>query len=148
IRHEPSMVVHPARKKAAVASVASGGAAASAPAASVAAGGGVAVKAAADNTSAASYTVSKSDTLGKIARRFGGATAASRNQFMDWVFQHNSAAFYGDMNRLRAGARLALPENAATSGTQVAAAGGASARPSVAAAAPQAGAQASTAQVA
>jgi len=67
----------------------------------------------AGNTSNASYTVTKSDTLGRIARRFGGPTAANRNQFMDWVFQHNPAAFYGDMNRLRAGARLALPENAA-----------------------------------
>jgi hypothetical protein len=97
VRHEPAMVAHPAHRKT--------------PAASTAA----------DNASTASYTVSKSDTLGKIARRFGGATAASRNRFMDWVFQHNSAAFYGDMNRLRAGARLALPESTAAAGAQVAA---------------------------
>ena len=63
--------------------------------------------------STASYTVTKADTLEKIARRFGGTTAANRNQFMDWMFQHNPTAFYGDVNRLRAGARLALPESAA-----------------------------------
>ena len=105
VRREPGVVVHPSHRNTSVAS------------------------AAADNASTASYTVSKSDTLGKIARRFGGATVASRNQFMDWVFQHNSAAFYGDVNRLRAGARLALPENAATAGAQEAvASGGASAK--------------------
>src|SRR5581483_217649 len=68
------------------------------------------------NASNASYTVSKSDTLGRIARRFAGPTAASRNQFMDWVFQHNPAAFYGGMNRLRAGARLVLPGTLAAGG--------------------------------
>ena len=67
--------------------------------------------------STASYTVTKADTLEKIARRFGGTTAANRNQFMDWVFQHNPTAFYGDVNRLRAGARLALPESAAAAAT-------------------------------
>jgi hypothetical protein len=67
-------------------------------------------------TTGTTYTVTKADTLEKIAHRFGGTTAANRGQFMDWVFQHNPTAFYGDMNRLRAGARLALPENAAVAG--------------------------------
>src|SRR6185312_5734052 len=119
----------------AAAGAASGGATASAPAsaaldgvaaptsANAASGGPAAAapaRAAADSISSASYTVSKADTLGRIARRFGGATAASRNHFMDWVFQHNPAAFYGDVNRLRAGARLALPESAANTAAQVA----------------------------
>jgi len=69
------------------------------------------------NASAESYTVTKADTLEKIARRFGGTTAGQRNQFMDWVFQHNPTAFYGDINRLRAGVRLALPENAVVANT-------------------------------
>ena len=69
------------------------------------------------NASAESYTVTKADTLEKIARRFGGTTPGQRNQFMDWVFQHNPTAFYGDMNRLRAGVRLALPENAVVANT-------------------------------
>ena len=154
VRREPGMVVHPAHRKTSAPSAASGGTAASAPA-----------SVAADNTSTTSYTVSKSDTLGKIARRFGGATVASRNQFMDWVFQHNSAAFYGDVNRLRAGARLALPENAATAGAQATvgsggasaksapsataqAAGGVSAKSSAAAVAPQAQAPVAGASVA
>ena len=63
-------------------------------------------------SAAAVYSVSKADTLERIARRFGGTNAASRNQFMQWVFQHNSSAFYGDMDHLRAGAQLALPGNA------------------------------------
>ena len=84
-RTEPSLVVHSGRKKA--------------------------PNVPPINASAESYTVTKADTLEKIARRFGGTTAGQRNQFMDWVFQHNRTAFYGDMNRLRAGVRLALPEN-------------------------------------
>ena len=138
VRREPGMVVHPAHRKTPAASAASGSATAAAPSSS-----------AADNTSTASYTVTKSDTLEKIARRFGGATAVSRNQFMDWVFQHNPTAFYGDANRLRAGARLALPENAATAGAQVAAAtGGASTKPPAATAAPPVGTQTASAPVA
>ena len=109
VRRERSMVVHAPRSKAPAASAASG-AAVTAPATT-----------AKGATSTASYTVTKADTLEKIARRFGGTTASHRGQFMDWVFQHNPTAFYGDMNRLRAGARLALPESAATAGAQVAA---------------------------
>lgn len=71
------------------------------------------------------YTVAKSDTLERIARRFGGTNSASRNRFMDWVFQHNSNAFYGDMNRLRAGVRLTLPADATGVAGTVSAASGA-----------------------
>lgn len=116
-RTEPSLVVHSGRKKAPTAGTASGGVTAS-PASTAAA----AVKARPANVppinaSAESYTVTKADTLEKIARRFGGTTAGQRNQFMDWVFQHNRTAFYGDMNRLRAGVRLALPENVVVANT-------------------------------
>lgn len=148
-RREPGRMVHPPRQRAMAARASFGDASAPPPAsavsgsatalapASTASGGAAAMTAAsaasglagraparvaADSISSGSYTVTKADTLGKIARRFGGATAASRNHFMDWVFQHNPAAFYGDMNRLRAGARLALPESAATAGARTAAA--------------------------
>ena len=77
------------------------------------------------SSAAAVYTVSKADTLERIARRYGGTNAASRNQFMQWVFQHNANAFYGDMDHLRAGVRLTLPGNA------VAATGNTPAVPSV-----------------
>jgi Tfp pilus assembly protein FimV len=100
VRREPDLVVHRRRQSAPAASVA-------APAAKVAEDAAIA------RAVTASYTVTKADTLEKIARRFGGATAANRNQFMDWVFQHNPTAFYGDMNHLRADVRLALPESAA-----------------------------------
>jgi hypothetical protein len=103
VRREPDLVVHRRRQNAPATSVA-------APASKVAEGAAIA------RAVTASYTVTKADTLEKIARRFGGATAASRNQFMDWVFQHNPAAFYGDMNHLRADVRLALPESAAAAG--------------------------------
>ena len=117
VRRERSMVVHAPRSKAPAASAASG-AAATAPATT-----------AMDATSTASYTVTKADTLEKIARRFGGTTATHRGRFMDWVFQHNPTAFYGDMNRLRAGARLALPESAVAAGARAAAVSGGATAP-------------------
>jgi pilus assembly protein FimV len=102
VRREPDLVVHKPRQKALAASAAVPTSAA-APTSKVAEGA----------ASTASYTVTRADTLEKIARRFDGARAANRIQFMDWVFQHNPAAFYGDMNHLHAGVRLALPGNAA-----------------------------------
>ena len=128
-RTEPSLVVHSGRKKAPTAGMSPGGV--TAPTAGTSSGGvtaspastaAAAVKAPPANVppidaSAESYTVTKADTLEKIARRFGGTTAGQRNQFMDWVFQHNPTAFYGDMNRLRAGVRLALPESAVVANT-------------------------------
>lgn len=114
VRREPDLVVHKRRQSAPAVGM---------PAASTATP--VMSSATANvregNASTASYTVTKADTLEKIARRFGGATAANRNQFMDWVFQHNPAAFYGDMNHLRAGVRLALPESAAVAAARAAA---------------------------
>lgn len=62
---------------------------------------------------AATYTVSRSDTLERIARRLGARTAADRSQLMQWIFQHNPTAFYGDVHHLHAGARLTLPESIA-----------------------------------
>ena len=111
-RKEPSLVIHSGRKKVPTAGTSAGGV--TAPPASAGAGAVTVPPAnvAQGNVSGPSYVVTKADTLEKIARRFGGTAAAQRNQFMDWVFQHNPAAFYGDMNRLRAGARLALPGNA------------------------------------
>ena len=123
-RREPDVVIHNSHKKAPAASSA-------APTASVPEG----------NASTASYTVTKSDTLEKIARRFGGGTATRRNQFMDWVFQHNPTAFYGDMNHLRAGVRLALPESAAAASAGTVASAGtpaAASIPATASTAPQA----------
>ena len=107
VQREPDFVVHNRRKQAPAAS-------GMAPTADAVHG----------NASTASYTVTKSDTLEKIARRFGGGTAANRNQFMDWVFQHNPTAFYGDMNHLRADVRLALPENSAAAPASTAASAG------------------------
>jgi Tfp pilus assembly protein FimV len=55
------------------------------------------------------YTVVQSDTLERIVRRLGARTAAAKNQQMQWVFEQNPRAFYGSMDRLRAGAQLMLP---------------------------------------
>lgn len=55
------------------------------------------------------YTVVQFDTLERIVRRLGAQTAAAKNQQMQWVFEHNPGAFYGSMDRLRAGAQLTLP---------------------------------------
>ena len=62
---------------------------------------------------AATYTVTRSDTLERIARRLGARTAADRSQLMQWIFQRNPTAFYGDVHHLHAGARLTLPESIA-----------------------------------
>ena len=59
------------------------------------------------------YLVKKSDTLERIARRLGAHSAAHRQQLMQWIFEHNRAAFYGDMHHLHANARLSLPETTA-----------------------------------
>ena len=59
------------------------------------------------------YTVVQSDTLERIVRRLGARTVAAKNQQMQWVFEHNPAAFYGSIDRLRAGAQLTLPEQGA-----------------------------------
>jgi Tfp pilus assembly protein FimV len=56
------------------------------------------------------YVVNKYDTLERITRRLGGRTAADRKQLMQWIFEHNPEAFYGDMHHLHASAHLTLPE--------------------------------------
>jgi Tfp pilus assembly protein FimV len=77
------------------------------------AGGGGAVGAGANQQvglqAGAVYTVVQSDTLERIVRRLGARTAAAKNQQMQWVFEHNPGAFYGSMDRLRAGVQLTLP---------------------------------------
>lgn len=56
------------------------------------------------------YIVNKSDTMGRIARRIGGRTAAQRRELIQWIYEHNPQAFYGGIHRLHAGARLTLPQ--------------------------------------
>jgi hypothetical protein len=94
------------------------------------------------------YTVVQSDTLERIVRRLGARTAAGKNQQMQWVFEHNPAAFYGSMDRLRAGVQLTLPAQLAAandgSAQQAAASGSAkSASAGAGAAAPGAATSAS-----
>jgi Tfp pilus assembly protein FimV len=55
------------------------------------------------------YTVNKYDTLGRIVHHLGGRTAADRKQMMQWIFEHNPSAFYGNMHHLHTGAHLTLP---------------------------------------
>lgn len=62
-----------------------------------------------DQQPAAVYIVKKSDTLERIARHLGGRNAAQRTQLMEWVFEHNPTAFYGDRHHLHTGARLTVP---------------------------------------
>ena len=64
-----------------------------------------------DQQPAAVYIVKKSDTLERIARHLGGRNAAQRTQLMEWVFEHNPTAFYGDRHHLHTGARLTVPNN-------------------------------------
>jgi hypothetical protein len=66
--------------------------------------------------SKATYTVSRSDTLERIARRLGARNAADRSELMDWIFQHNPKAFYGDIHHLHAGVQLVLPEGVSAAG--------------------------------
>jgi parvulin-like peptidyl-prolyl isomerase len=63
----------------------------------------------------ATYTVGRSDTLERIARRLGARTAADRASLMDWIFQHNPNAFFGDVDHLHAGVQIVLPERIAAS---------------------------------
>jgi len=58
-----------------------------------------------------SYTVERNDTLSKIAARVQpGSTSRVLNQTMIALFRANSAAFAGNINRLRAGSVLRVPE--------------------------------------
>ena len=61
------------------------------------------------------YTVVANDTLGAIARRSGARTGSELNRTMIGIFRANPNAFYGNINRLRRGATLAIP-----SGTELA----------------------------
>jgi pilus assembly protein FimV len=56
-----------------------------------------------------SYRVRRGDSLSTIARRLAGAAGTTTDQMMVGLFQGNSEAFEGDMNRLRAGAVLRVP---------------------------------------
>ncbi|HKE96519.1 MAG TPA: FimV/HubP family polar landmark protein, partial [Povalibacter sp.] len=58
-----------------------------------------------------SYEVHRNDTLSRIARDVNpGATAAGINQTMIALFRANPEAFAGNINRLRAGSVLRIPE--------------------------------------
>jgi pilus assembly protein FimV len=56
-----------------------------------------------------SYRVRRGDSLSTIARRLAAGSNASTQQMMVGLYQNNAGAFEGDMNRLRAGAVLAVP---------------------------------------
>jgi pilus assembly protein FimV len=63
-----------------------------------------------------SYNVQRGDSLSAIARRLSASVGARTDQLMVSIYRNNSAAFDGDMNRLRAGSVLRIPsaEEAAT----------------------------------
>jgi hypothetical protein len=56
------------------------------------------------------YVVKNADTLERIARHLGVQNASERKQLMQWIFDHNAAAFYGDIHHLHSGAHLMLPD--------------------------------------
>lgn len=57
------------------------------------------------------YKVSSGDTLWSIAKRWREGTNLSVNDTMAWLHQNNPSAFSdGDMNRLKAGARMTMPD--------------------------------------
>ncbi len=59
------------------------------------------------------YRVQSGDSLSKIADTLVRGTDVSRQQMMQWLLANNPRAFInGDPNRLMAGVRLTLPENA------------------------------------
>ncbi|NHN36672.1 hypothetical protein G8764_05135 [Pseudomaricurvus alcaniphilus] len=58
-----------------------------------------------------SYRVQSGDSLSAIARRWSEGRGESPARVSQWLFQHNSQAFIGgDINRLKAGASLQLPQ--------------------------------------
>jgi Tfp pilus assembly protein FimV len=69
------------------------------------------------------YTVTRSDTLGRIARRLGARAPGERSRVMRWIFEHNPEAFRGGMRHLRVGAKLTLPESAGQKAPPVVAGG-------------------------
>src|SRR5512146_1684090 len=111
----PAQAGTPARTAAAPAPRAPAAAAATTTAAP-GAGGGAAAGAAAP-ASGDQYTVKHGDTLQKIAAQFKPADA-TLDQMLAALFTRNQAAFDGDnMNRLRAGAILTIPNAADTQST-------------------------------
>lgn len=59
-----------------------------------------------------SYRVQSGDNLSKIASQLVAGSNTRRRPMMQWLVQKNPQAFVrGDMDRLKAGALLALPEN-------------------------------------
>jgi pilus assembly protein FimV len=58
-----------------------------------------------------SYQVARGDTLSSIQRRMNPAEAAAARQWMVAVYQANPQAFDGNMNVLRAGSVLRIPDS-------------------------------------
>jgi len=58
-----------------------------------------------------SYEVQRGDSLSAIARRLSASTGARTDQLMVSIFRGNPSAFEGDMNRLRSGAVLRIPDS-------------------------------------
>lgn len=59
------------------------------------------------------YLVQRNDTLSGLARQLRPTGDISLNQMMMGLFEANPEAFDGNINRLRAGARLAIPSSEA-----------------------------------
>ncbi len=58
-----------------------------------------------------SYAVRRGDSLGAIARQLGGTVGVSQNQLMMGIYQANPEAFEGNMNQLRSGTILRIPDS-------------------------------------
>src|SRR5690349_19072373 len=56
-----------------------------------------------------SYEVRRGDSLSAIARRLSASTGARTDQLMVGIYRNNGTAFEGDMNKLRAGSVLRIP---------------------------------------
>jgi len=56
-----------------------------------------------------SYEVRRGDSLSAIARRLSASSGARTDQLMVGIYRNNGTAFEGDMNKLRAGSVLRVP---------------------------------------
>ncbi len=65
-----------------------------------------------DSGNAQTYRVMPNDTLLGIARRTSAGNGVAVNRTMTGIFKANTAAFVGNINRLRSGAQLAIPGTA------------------------------------
>ena len=83
-----------------------------APAESLAAAPGIAAPAVAPGAGESTYTVRRGDTLSGIASELAGGDRVEARRWMVALFQANPSAFDGNMNILRSGAVLRIPDAA------------------------------------